>query len=81
MSAQKEMPKYRCHKEVGALKIAEVDGYTLLFEDDSYAPMYVGPQFVDKHSPRAGGYLVAYADGYRSYSPAKAFEEGYTLIK
>lgn len=26
-----------------------------------------------------GGYFVEYADGYTSYSPAKAFEEGYTL--
>lgn len=81
MSASKEMPKYRCHKEVWALKIAEVDAFTLRFTDDSYEPIYVGPQFVDKYSPRAGGYLVVYADGYRSYSPAKAFEEGYKLIK
>lgn len=28
-----------------------------------------------------GGYLVIYSDGYESWSPAKAFEEGYTLTK
>lgn len=81
MSTFKEMPKYRCHKEVWALKIAEVDGFMLRFTDESYEPIYVGPQFVDKYNPRAGGYLVQYADGYRSYSPAKAFEEGYTLVE
>ena len=27
-----------------------------------------------------GGYLVQYEDGYLSWSPAKAFEEGYTRI-
>ena len=27
-----------------------------------------------------GGYLVVYDDGYVSWSPAKAFEEGYTRI-
>lgn len=81
MGTSKEMPRYKCHKEVWALKIAEVDGYTLRFEDESYAPMYVGMDFVDKFSPKAGGYLVVYADRYRSYSPAKAFEEGYTLIE
>ena len=30
--------------------------------------------------PSAGDFLVAYEDGYLSWSPAKAFEEGYTRI-
>jgi hypothetical protein len=33
-----------------------------------------------KHDPRPGGYFVEYADGYRSFSPAEAFEAGYTRI-
>ncbi len=28
-----------------------------------------------------GGYYVLYEDGYDSWSPAKAFEDGYTLIE
>ena len=28
----------------------------------------------------AGGYYVRYPDGYESWSPAEAFEEGYTLV-
>lgn len=28
-----------------------------------------------------GGYLVRYSDGYISWSPAKAFEEGYTVVE
>ena len=35
---------------------------------------------VEKHNPEAGGYYVVYEDGYKSFSPAKAFEEGYTRI-
>jgi hypothetical protein len=31
-----------------------------------------------KHAPQVGGYYVRYPDGYESWSPAKAFEEGYT---
>lgn len=27
-----------------------------------------------------GGYYVRYADGYESWSPAQAFEEGYTRV-
>jgi hypothetical protein len=30
--------------------------------------------------PQPGGYFVVYKDGYKSFSPAKAFEEGYTRI-
>ncbi len=30
-------------------------------------------------NPQVGDYLVRYEDGYLSWSPAKAFEEGYTL--
>ena len=32
------------------------------------------------HDP-IGGYLVRYADGYLSWSPATAFEEGYTEVE
>jgi hypothetical protein len=34
-----------------------------------------------KHKPQVGGYYVLYKDGYASFSPASAFEEGYDLIK
>lgn len=70
MSTSKEMPKYRCHKEVWALKIAEVDAFTLRFTDESYEPIYVGPQFVDKYSPKRRDlhnkdfYICAPCDAY-----------------
>ena len=34
----------------------------------------------DRHNPEIGGYLIAYDDGYLSYSPAEAFEAGYSII-
>lgn len=34
-----------------------------------------------KHAPMVGGYFVRYPDGYESFSPAKAFEEGYTVVE
>ena len=79
--AQIQLPRYKCHKEVWALQIDYIDGADLVFKDTRYAPMYVGPAWIDKFNPQAGGYLVVYADGYRSYSPAKAFEEGYSLVE
>lgn len=86
--AQAEMPRYRSHKEVWALKIAEViktngdDGPSVIlrFDDGGYAPKELPFSYVDKHDPKAGGYYVVYKDGYESWSPAEAFESGYTRI-
>ena len=82
----REMPKYRSHKEVWALKIAHIesredDGAMLLMPEESgYAPFWVNHAYVRRHNPQVGGYYVVYADGYKSWSPAAAFESGYTLI-
>jgi hypothetical protein len=96
------MPKYKCHKEVFALKIRQVNmhahpdpnfddskflasevfqGGHLFPEDPAYAPIPVDADWFRKHKPTAGGYYVVYEDGYTSFSPAAAFENGYTLIK
>lgn len=92
--AGREMPKYVCHKEVWALKIKcikrdgwddddqETDGSaTIIPADEGYAPFKVDREFMRKHQPHAGGYYVVYQDGYKSFSPGKAFESGYTPIK
>lgn len=86
-----QMPLYRSHKEVRALKIKEVrdnrkpdqesDGSMIIVpEDKVYAPFRVDHDYVRKHQPQAGGYYVVYQDGYKSWSPAEAFESGYTRI-
>jgi hypothetical protein len=92
-SVKREMPKYQSHKIVHALKIKSAEYYSetptdetdgtmiLTFEEEGYAPMRVPFSYVSKHNPKAGGYYVIYEDGYASWSPAKAFEEGYTKIK
>jgi hypothetical protein len=76
------MPRYRCHKEVCALQIKAVaiDLSTLVFSDPGFAPITLTPEWLRKHSPQPGGYYVVYSDGYTSYSPQKAFEEGYTRL-
>jgi hypothetical protein len=90
-----EMPKYQSHKKVWALKIKalafdrdaahaegrEQDGTAMLTpEEDGYAPIKLDAGYVYKHKPEVGGYYVVYDDGYKSFSPAKAFEEGYTRL-
>ncbi len=89
------LPRYKCHKEVWALKIKaiafdvdladaagrETDGSAMITPDEpSYAPFRVDREYLKKHRPSAGGYYVRYADNYESFSPATAFEEGYTRI-
>ena len=96
VEAQTEMPKYQCHKKVWALKIANIKrlvekasdpmaetayaGAIITPEDAGYGPFEVDADYVRKHAPKAGGYYVVYADGYKSWSPADAFEDGYTRI-
>ena len=87
-----EMPKYKCHKEVWALKIKaikldgegedrETDGSAMITpEEDRYEPFKVDSAYMHKHKPQVGGYYVVYEDGYKSFSPAKALEEGYARI-
>lgn len=114
---QAEMPRYLCHKQVWALKIADIQpaptqrkptieeleailkkeestkldilpsgeiraisGATIVPSDAGFAPFQVSGEYMKKHTPEVGGYYVVYADGYKSYSPAKAFEDGYTRV-
>ncbi len=85
-TGQAEMPRYKCHKEVWALKIKGIaffdppDNGARLWPVEEGYEVKVNQDYVERHSPQVGGYYVVYADGYESYSPAKAFEEGYTLI-
>ncbi len=96
-TAQIELPKYKCHKVVHALKIAGVVDHTmakdpdvepggiLTFADHRFARIVVDAAWMERFQNTAGregdlGYYVVYADGYKSWSPTKAFEEGYTLI-
>ena len=91
MSASSELPRYKCHKEVWALKIAKIehtgspnqesDGSMMITPEEArFAAFRVDREYVRKHKPEVGGYYVVYKDGYKSFSPAEAFEDGYTRI-
>ena len=79
------MPKYQCHKKVWALKIKKIK-YEGIFNcitpyEEGYADFLVDDAYMKNHNPQVGGYYVVYDDGYQSFSPAEAFEAGYTKIE
>lgn len=79
-------PWYQCHKKVRAVKIKEwsvnPDGsIRIVPADEGVKPFTVAGDFGHKiHSVDDPGYFVLYEDGYASWSPTKAFEEGYTRL-
>ena len=80
-----QMPRYKCHKEVSALKIAAIEmlqdrSAKIAPKDKGFATLTTKPGFPFKGNENDLGYFVVYSDGYQSWSPTKAFEEGYTRI-
>lgn len=96
MPTETQMPKYQSHKQVWALKIVKIEplpnpdksgdsadasyGALITPSEWGFAPFEVSAEYVMKHKPKVGGYYVVYPDGYKSWSPAEAFESGYTRI-
>ena len=81
------LPRYRCHKVVEAFKIGLIHqdptGRATLTPALEAVRRIVGvftvdAAYVTKHAPKVGGFFVRYEDGYCSWSPAEAFEAGYT---
>lgn len=79
------LTRYTCHKQVDAAKIKNITSERrpggrvyATFEDGSTYDLTAA--YVMKHKPEVDGYFVRYDDGYESFSPAKAFENGYTRL-
>ena len=79
------MKQYKCHKIVSAARIISTSGsptsdtnplgtHLIGLDDGRQIDVSDMRQF---NKAESGGYYVKYDDGYASFSPAKAFEEGY----
>lgn len=90
---EEAIPKYRSHKVVCAVKIGSVDleghpdgAWCVIIphadEDPSIQEIHVEGEWLDRYKPAGGdkGYWVKYEDGYESWSPSAAFENGYSRI-
>lgn len=85
--ASTDLPKWRSHKEVGADKIIDITRAPASATDTGIlwklkCGRIINPtrDLIARGEPVVGDYYVEYADGYQSWSPASAFEEGYTEI-
>lgn len=88
----KQLPLYQSHKKVRAAKISDIaqdpaeneaqyaGGDWYIATTDGQLITVGHNDYILRHMPEPGGYYVLYEDGYQSYSPAKAFEEGYTRV-
>jgi hypothetical protein len=87
----KQLPLYTCHKQVRALEIRTIGAYSyepspearlvreVVFADPDYPPLKLDESLFARYVPMPGDYYVVYEDGYQSFSPRKAFLEGYSL--
>lgn len=79
-----EVPQWQCHKKVLADKIVDtrVERGDMTWTLRCGARISVTPELEKRHKMTEDdlGYYVHYGDGYESWSPTKAFEEGYTRI-
>ena len=80
MSEEIQMPKYKSHKEVWALEIASIEDNVLSFCEAGYAPIAADREMWARYTPKPGDFYVQYEDGYKSFSPRKAFLDGYTKV-
>lgn len=78
-----QLADWKCHKIVKAGKILTMPGEgsgIVMIEDVNLAPCKIEmpPNAWARGRPVLGDYIVVYEDGYKSWSPAKAFEDGYS---
>jgi hypothetical protein len=89
----KKLPVYISHKKVRALEIRSIGHYSqkpdpgaelmreIVFADPAFRPIDVPAEMFARYTPMPGDYYVVYDDGYASFSPRKAFLEGYNLAR
>jgi hypothetical protein len=78
-------PEWKCHKIVRAVKVESVMDHepgcgAYIVVEGSHPGFDVEEEFIERHNPKRGDWIVLYADGYVSVSPGNAFEEGYELF-
>ncbi|MES2347045.1 MAG: Gp49 family protein [Pseudomonadota bacterium] len=82
-------PLYESRKRVRAFQIGVIlqgdvpgaNDWRLLPVDGALPLHHVSHAWYCKHEPSVGGYVVFYADGYVSYSPAAPFDQSHVAVQ
>jgi hypothetical protein len=79
-----DWPEYESHKVVRAAKIVKIEeipgigtGRVITVDPGDHIWERFEPNLANMPA-KVGDWAMLYPDGYKSISPAKAFEEGYT---
>lgn len=77
-----DLPKYKSHKVVSAARIQGIglrqDDFGHVLDLGPHGTVNVSDTWVSEKHALTGGYYVVYEDGYASFSPYEAFNQGYT---
>lgn len=75
------LPRWQCHKVVGAAPILAIRGTVVVVDvDGKHVEIDTPAGFGARGVPATGDYLVVYEDGYMSHSPKATFEAGYSRV-
>jgi hypothetical protein len=74
-----DWPKYESHKVVQAMPITGITPDGIVLVGARHEPFHPTEPAMAKRA-EVGGYAVQYEDGFKSVSPKKAFEDGYTRV-
>ena len=79
------LARWRSHKTVQAGKIKSIEHHSmdanfLLEGEVGDFELTVDNKVFARGWPSIGDYIVVYEDGYISWSPARPFEDGYTIM-
>ncbi len=74
-----DWPKYVSHKIVQAMPITGITAGGVVLVGPSRQPFFPTKP-VMAETAEVGGFAVLYEDGFKSISPKKAFEDGYTPV-
>lgn len=84
-----QLADWKCHKVVQAGRITKLpvqdipSGKWLVGVEDilhGATQVEMPPDAFLRGRPMMGDYIIVYEDGYKSWSPAKAFEDGYERL-
>lgn len=85
-----ELKRWKCHKVIQAARIIGLDPEDRVILDPQHVDLkrtfadrdecQPPKDWYDRFRGKKDGYYVIYEDGYTSWSPAEAFESGYSEI-